>query len=96
MVCAQQPIVCARRFGGFTKVAQQCGGKHVLHQGRFARAAYARNANQPLQGYFKRNVLQVVLACAFKQQARGVGLHSALPPSACLRAVQVNYLLAPA
>ena len=77
MIGAQQAVVQARGFGGFTKVAQQGRGQHVLDQTRFARARDTGHADQALQREFDGDVLQVVLTHAFQNHARrAVGDHA--------------------
>ena len=77
LLCAQQGVVRAGRFGGLAEVAQQRGGQHVLNQRAFAAAAYAGDDDQPLQGKLHLQILQVVLARALQNEPKGAGLHGA-------------------
>jgi hypothetical protein len=80
--------VCARRVGGFAKVAQQGRCQDVLNERGFARAAHARDTHHAPQRKVHRHVLQVVLARAFQNQAGGGLGHHALEAK--------PYLFAPA
>ena len=75
LLCTQQPVVQARRFSGFAKVAQQGRRKNILHQGRLARATHASDAHQPLQRKCQVDVFQVMRPRAFQNQARGAAHH---------------------
>ena len=88
LVGAQQALERTRRVGGAAKMAHQRRRQHILDQGGLARAADAGHANQALQRYLDRHVLQVVFAYAFEHQARRVVRHQALEAHA--------HLLAPA
>ena len=58
-----------RRFCASPKLAQQGGREHVLNQRRLTRAADTGDAHQALQRKLDAQVLQVVLARAFENQA---------------------------
>ena len=86
VVCTQQAVVQARRFGGAAEVAQQRRCQHVLDQAGLARAADAGDADQPLQRNVHTDIAQVVLTHAFQHQARRVVAHHALEAKANLLA----------
>ena len=86
VVGAHQPVMQTRRFRGLAELAQQRGRQNVLHQGGLARAAHARHHHQALQRKVHRQVLQVVVACAFQNQPRRVVGDRALQPHADLLA----------
>ena len=91
VVHTQQAVVRARCFRRLAELAQQRGRQHVLDQRGLAGAAHASHAHQALQRDFQRDILQVVGAHAFQQQARRVGLDCARLP-----ALRIDHLLAPA
>ena len=82
----EQAYVGTRRFGRLAKVAQQGRSEHVLHQRGLARARHAGDAHHALQRDFDRDVLEVVLGHAFKQQPWRVGRNHALEAHANLLA----------
>ena len=75
---AQQPIKRARRFSSAAKMAHQGWRQNVLNQRGFARAAHASHAHQALQRKFDIDILEVVVARAFQNQARRVLGHRPL------------------
>ena len=78
--------MCSGRFGGLTKVAQQRGRQYVLNQRGLARTTHASDAHQPLQRNLHGHVFEVVLGCAFQNQARRVGRDHAFEAHAHLLA----------
>ena len=86
MISAEQAVVQTRRLCGFAKVAEQGRGQHVLNQTGLARTGHTRHTHQALQRKFDRDVLQVVLAHAFQNQARCAVGHHALKAHAHLLA----------
>ena len=91
VVGAQQAVVRTGRFGGLAEVAHQRGGEHVLNQAGLAGAADTGDGDQALQREVHRNVLQVVLSRAFKDQARrAVGDHTLEAQTDLLARTQIS------
>ena len=78
VVRAQQAVVRAGASVALPNGAS-ARGEHVLDQAGFARAAHARHRHQPLQRKLDRHILQVVLARAFQDEARGVRIGDHAP-----------------
>ena len=69
---AEQAIKGTRGFGGLAEVAHQGRGQHVLDQGGFAGAGDAGDADQAPKRDLDRDILEVVLAHPFQNEARRV------------------------
>ena len=86
MIGAQQTVVGPRALGALAKVAQQGRRQDVLNQGGLARATHACDSHPALQGELDVQVLQVVLACAFQDEAWRAVAHQTLQTHAHLLA----------